>query len=231
MQETHSFNPTTLNVARFGYNDSNIFYSTAGTGTADFVTQFGIQNLDPAQAQYAPPAVSLTTHTGLGSPTSPQGTEQKLYEFADEANLIRGKHNIYFGGELDKLDMNPNWTIWNSGQFTFNGQNTSNHNAKKLVGGSDLADLLLGFPSSAEGGTGVTIAKFREWNVQPYIQDDWRITNRLTLNYGIRYDYYGSPADANGHSNVYDLPTNTNHPGTFHQQYLNFAPGWALPTC
>jgi hypothetical protein len=224
VQETHSFNPTTLNVARFGYNDSNIFYSTAGTGTTDFVTQFGIQNLDPAKAQYAPPAVSLTTHTGLGSPTSPQGTEQKLYEFADEANLIRGKHNIYFGGELDKLDMNPNWTIWNSGQFIFNGQNTSNHNAKKLVGGSDLADLLLGFPSSAEGGTGVTIARFREWNVQPYIQDDWRITNRLTLNYGIRYDYYGSPADADGHSNVYDLPTNTNHPGTFHQQYLNFAP-------
>ena len=101
---------------------------------------------------------------------------------------------------------------------------TFDHNAKKLVGGSDLADLLLGFPSSAEGGTGVTIAKFREWNVQPYIQDDWRITNRLTLNYGIRYDYYGSPADADGHSNVYDLPTNTNHPGTFHQQYLNFAP-------
>ena len=51
----------------------------------------------------------------------------------------------------------------------------------------------------------------------PYIQDDWRITNRLTLNGGIRYDYYGSPSDANGHSNVYDLPTNTNHPGTFHQ--------------
>ena len=80
VQETHSFNPTTLNVARFGYNDSNIFYSTAGTGTADYVTQFGIQNLDPAKAQYAPPAVTLTTHTGLGSPTSPQGTEQKLYE-------------------------------------------------------------------------------------------------------------------------------------------------------
>ena len=92
----------------------------------------------------------MTTHTGLGSPTSPQGALQRLYEFADEANLSRGKHNIYFGGELDRLEMNGNWTIWNSGQFTFNGQNTSNHNAKKLVGGSDLADLLLGFPSSAE---------------------------------------------------------------------------------
>ncbi len=100
------------------------------------------------------PAVSLTTHTGLGSPTSPQGALQRLYEFSDEVNLIRGKHNIYFGGELDKLDMNGNWTIWNSGQFTFNGQNTSNHNAKKLAGGSDLADLLLGFSIVGRGRNG-----------------------------------------------------------------------------
>ncbi len=81
------------------------------------------------------------------------------------------------------------------------------------------------FPSSAEGGTGVTIANFREWNVSsPISRMIWRINNRLTLNGGIRYDYFRSPSDANGHSNVYDLPTNTNHPGTFHQQYLNFAP-------
>jgi outer membrane receptor protein involved in Fe transport len=224
VQETHTFNANTINVARFGYNNSNIYYSTTGTGSADFVTEFGIQNLNPAPSQYAPPAVSLTTHTGLGSPTSPQGALQKLYEFADEVNIVHGRHNIYFGGELDKLDMDGNWTIWNSGQFTFNGQFTSNHNASHLAGGSDLADLLLGFPSSTEGGTGVTIASFREWNVLPYVQDDWRLTNRLTLNFGLRYDYYSSPDDANGHSNVYDLATNTNHPGTFEQTYRNFAP-------
>jgi outer membrane receptor protein involved in Fe transport len=223
VQETHSFSANTINIARFGYNDSNIYYSTTGTGSTNFVTQFGIPNLTPAPSQYAPPAVSLTTHTGLGSATSPQGALQRLYEFSDEVNLIRGKHNFYFGGELDKLDMNGNWTIWNSGQFTFNGQYTSNH-AAHPAGGSDIADLLLGFPSAAEGGTGVTVANFREWNVLPYIQDDWRITNRLTLNLGFRYDYYSSPSDANGHSNVYDLATNSNHPGTFQQTYRNFAP-------
>jgi outer membrane receptor protein involved in Fe transport len=224
VQETHTFNPNLINVARFGYNNSDIYYSTTGTGSADFVTQFGLQNLNPAPSQYAPPAVSLTTHTGLGSATSPQGALQKLYEFSDEVNLIHGKHSIFLGAELDKLDMDGNWTIWNSGQFTFNGQFTSNHNAGHLSGGSDIADLLLGFPSSAEGGTGVTIANFREWNVLPYIEDDWRITKRLTLNLGLRYDYYSSPDDAGGHSNVYDLATNTNHPGTFEQSYRNFAP-------
>jgi hypothetical protein len=223
VQETHTFNSNFINVARFGYNNSDIFYSTTGTGSTDFVTQFGIQNLSPAPSQYSPPAVSLTTHTGLGSATSPQGANQKLYEFSDEANLVLGKHSIFWGAELDKLDMDGNWTIWNSGQFTFNGQFTSNHAAHPF-GGSDIADLLLGYPSSAEGGTGVTIANFREWNVLPYIEDDWRITKRLTIDLGLRYDYYSSPDDANGHSNVYDLATNTNHPGTFEQAYRNFAP-------
>ena len=233
LQETHTFNPNVLNIARFGYNNSNIFYSTAGTGTTDFVTQFGLKNLNPAPSQYAPPSVALTAHsvtqfgstsTSIGSPTSPQGALQNLYQFADEVNLTRGKHYIYVGGDVDKLEMNGNWTIWNSGQYTFTGQYTSNHNTGKLGGGSDIADFLLGFPTSAEGGTGVTVADFRQWNVLPYIQDDWRISSRLTLNMGLRYDYYGSPDDANGHSNVYDLPTNTNHKGTFHQTYNNFAP-------
>lgn len=223
IQETHSFNANTLNVARIAYNESNIYYSTTGTGSQNFVKAFGINNLNPAPSQWAPPAVSLNVHTSLGNPTSPQGALQRLYEFSDELSLTRGNHSISIGGELDKLDFNGNWTIWNNGQFSFNGQYTGNHQTHP-AGGSDLADLLLGFPSTAEGGTGITVAKFREWNVLPFIQDNWRVTHKLTANIGLRYDYYGAPNDADHHSNVYDVYTNTNHPGTFHQSYLNFSP-------
>lgn len=223
-QETHTINPNLLNIVRFGYNYSDIFYTTVGTGSQDFVKAFGLKNLNPAPSQYTTPAVTLSTHSGLGNATSPQGAIQGLYEFADEADLIRGKHYIYVGGELDKLDFNGNWTVWNNGQYSFNGQYTSDHNTAKETGGSDIADLLLGFPFQAEGGSGVTVANFRQWNVLPYLQDDWRVSSRLTLNLGLRYDYYGSPNDANGRSNIYDPSTNTNHRGTFRQNYLDFAP-------
>lgn len=219
--ETHTFSPKMINIFSFAYNESNINYTF--TGKADYVSEFGLQNLDPTPSVYNPPQVSLTTHTGLGNSTSPQGALQRLYEFTDEVDLIRGNHTIYIGGTLDRINFDGYWTLYNNGVYTFNGQYTSNH-ATHPTGGSDIADLLLGFPSSAEGGTGVTNANFQQWNVIPYVQDDWRISKRLTLNLGLRYDFYQSPADANGHSNVYDVYTNTNHPGTFHQQYLNFAP-------
>lgn len=225
VQETHVFSERTLNVARFGYNNSDIFFKFEGAqGSTNYVSQFGLSNLNPAPDQYSPPAVTLSAHTGLGNSASPQGALQNLYQLSDEINLTRGKHYIYAGIGVDDLHMKGNWVFSNNGSYNFNGQFTSNHATAKLVGGSDLADFLLGYPSSATGGTGVSVAEFRQWNVMPYIQDDWRISEKLTLNLGIRYDYYGSPSDKNGHSNIYDIYTNTNHPGTFNQNVMNFAP-------
>jgi hypothetical protein len=170
VQETHTFNADLLNVIRFGYNNGSIFYSTKGTGSQNFVAAFGLANLDPPPSQYEPPAVSLTTHTGLGNAASPQGASQNLYQFSDEVSIVHGKHSLYVGGELDRLQMDGNWTLDNNGAYSFSGEYTSNHNTGKLGGGSDIADLLLGFPASATGATGVTLVKFREWNVMPYVR-------------------------------------------------------------
>lgn len=224
VQETHTFNNNVVNIARFGYNGSNILTTIVGAGAQNYVKEFGIQNLNPTPSQWAPPSVGLPSHSGLGDAYAPQGAKQHLYEFADEADWTLGKHNLVIGGELDKIDFNGNWVIVQNGGYYFTGQYTSNHNITNQTGGADIADLLLGYPTYAAGATGSTVGDFRQWNVLPYIQDNWKVNNKLTLNLGLRYDYYGSPNDALGHSNVYDIATNTNHKGTFHQNYLDFAP-------
>jgi hypothetical protein len=224
IQETHSFSPTFTNIARIGYNRSNVFYTQSGAGTTNFAQEFGITALEgmPLQ-QSAPPTVSITSYSGLGTATIPGGALQNLFQYSDEVTLTRGRHTLYFGAELDRIQFDADWTIYNNGAFGFNGQYTADHTLKQ-TGGNAVADLLLGLAEHVEGGIGHTTAAFRQFNFMPYFQDDWRLSQRLTLNFGIRYDYYQSPYDKNGHSNVYDIPTNTNHPGTFHQNYDNFAP-------
>lgn len=228
IQETHSFSPTLTNIARIGYNRSNVFYTHSGVGSTNFAQDFDITALAGTPlSQSSPPTVSITSYSGLGTATIPGGALQNLFQYSDEVTLIRGRHTLYFGAELDRIQVNANWTIYNNGAFGFNGQYTSNH-AVKQSGGNAVADFLLGLAQHAEGGIGNTTADFRQFNFMPYLQDDWRITQHLTLNLGLRYDYYQSPDDKNGHSNVYDVPTNTNHPGTFHQNYGNVAPRFGL---
>ena len=223
VQETHTFGPTLVNVARFGYNESNIFETEKGAGAQNYAQLFGLPYVNPAALQQLPPVVSLAGYSGFGNSFAPDGAIQKLYQYSDELNMIIGKHTLYFGTEVNQIDFSGSWVIWNNGQLNFNGQFTSDH-AAKPSGGSSVADLLLGLSNQASGGIGNTTGDFKMWYVMPYIQDDWRVTSKLTLNLGLRYDFYQAPKDSNGHSSVYVPASNTVHPGTFNQEYKNFAP-------
>lgn len=223
-QETHTFNSRLVNIARFGYNRSKIFQTLTGAGTQPFSQQFGLPFLNPAPIQELPPTVGFSTHSGLGNSFAPDGATQNLYQYADEVNKVLGRHSLFFGADVNHIDFNASWVIWNNGQLNFNGQYTSNHSTAALSGGSDVADFLLGYANQAYGATGYTTGDFTQVYFMPYFQDDWRVTPKLTVNLGLRYDFYEAPSDSKGHSNVYDVTTNTNHPGTFHQNYLNVAP-------
>lgn len=229
---THIFSPNVVNTGRFGYNYSDIEERISGNGRENYSQEFGLTALSPAPEQWAPPIVYLTApHTSLGNATAPDGARQHLFQYADEVNWVRGRHTFVFGFQLDRVHFNADWTVYNNGLFRFSGIYTNNH-AAKPAGGSDIADLLLGLPYNAEAGIGASTAALRQYNFMPYVQDDWRITDKLTLNLGMRYDFYEAPADANGHSHVYNVSDNTTHVGTFRQSYNNFAPrfGFAYAT-
>lgn len=225
IEETHEFNPHMVNVFRVGYNRSKVFNTVAGVGTENFPQEFGLTALEGTPpSQWLPPTINVAAGGGYtGWNWSVQGATQNLFQYSDELTFTHGRQTIFAGVELDRIQFDGNWVLSNDGAFRFNGQYTSNH-ARNQSGGNSIADLLLGFPNDASGAIGSTVAAFRQYNVMPYIQDDWRVSKKLTINLGIRYDYYGSPADKNGHSNIYDITTNTNHPGTFRQNYNNWAP-------
>lgn len=223
IEETHTFSPTLVNTARIAYNYASTLYTLTGIGRENYAQEAGIGVLAPPQTQWAPPVMNFNSYSSWGLESAPQGANQNLYQYSDEVNWIRGRHSLALGFSLERIQFNGPFTSYANGDFTFNGIFTNNH-ASKPSGGIDIADLLLGYAENAKGATGSSVAYFRQFNFMPYAEDTWRATNRLTLNLGMRYDFFEAPSDRYGHSHVYDVSTNTTHDGSFHQNYLNAAP-------
>jgi hypothetical protein len=226
LEETHTISPTAINTARFGYNRSIFFNSQLGVGSQDWTSYFGLLNLNPPLSQNSPPYISISQSVSLGNPYAPQGATQNLFQFADELDLTRGSHTIKAGAEVNRIQLNGNWTLYNSGLLTFNGQYTSNHAASSALftQGLGLADLALGFPNSAVGGRGSTVAAFRETDVAGYVNDSWRASPRLTVELGLRYQFNSPPDDKYGHAATYSLQNAASVPGSWNSNFRNFAP-------
>jgi hypothetical protein len=233
LQDIHIFSPSLLAIGRIGYNRSILFLSQQGIGAQDYVSSFGLQNLNLPKDISIPPSVTITGCCSLGSPTNPQGGTQNLFQFAGEVDWTVGRHQIFFGAEVDRLQFNGTWLLYNGGQYSFTGLYTSNHltgSSQKL--GPAMADLLLGYPSSASGGQGIPSGAFRETDVGAYVQDNWKVSQRLTLNLGLRYQYYQPTYDKWNKGAILDLATNTMRQGTWQPTHLNFGPrvglAWSL---
>ncbi|MGA3106934.1 MAG: TonB-dependent receptor [Terriglobales bacterium] len=231
VEETHVFSSSLVNTARAGYNRSILFSDVLGAGSQPYYQEFGLQNLSPAPSQWTPPTLGVTSFFDVGSATTvgnryaPQGATQNRFQYADEANYQIGKHSIFLGGEFVRTQFNGNWVIQNDGYYSFNATMTAQYvSGTRKALASAFADLLLGFPSSAAGATGVSVGYFREWQVAGYAQDDWRVLPSLTLNLGVRYDFENPPNDKNGQSSIYDLPSNQTIPGTWKTNYRELSP-------
>lgn len=226
-EETHVFSPRLVNSARFGYNRSNYFETIQGAGAENYDQIFGLNNLDPLPNQWAPPTVALSSIITLGYAFAPQGAIQNRFQGVDQINLVRGRHSLFFGVDYIRTLFDGNWVIANNGSYTFNGIFTSQYTAgvrSKTNTGNALADFLLGYPATTSGATGTSAGNFRETEIAGFVQDDWKLTQKLTLNLGLRYQFDNPPNDANGHSSIYDAPSNQTIPGTWRTNYADFAP-------
>lgn len=97
----------------------------------------------------------------------------------DNFSWTRGKHQFKMGGEYRRFRYNQIGAVVPRGRFTFNGQ----------YSGDPMADYLLGAIQNSEGQIGAPIANMRNNYLALYIQDTWKLTPKLTINYGLRWEY------------------------------------------
>src|SRR4051812_7583357 len=119
-------------------------------------------------------------------------------QITDVFTLIRGGHTIKVGGEIRWSQFNISQEAAPRGQFTFNGDFT----------GSSLADMLLGLPFNASISTVIGMHN-RQHVPSFFAQDDWKVTPRLTLNIGLRYDYFSPTVELNDRQSNFDYNTRT----------------------
>jgi hypothetical protein len=105
----------------------------------------------------------------------------KVYDLIDQVSYLRGTHNFKFGGEFRSDSVH---------QGTFRG-------GRGLVNFASLEAFLQGTPSNANFLGGNPLRDIRQLLFAGFAQDDWRITRRVTLNLGVRYEYQGVPSESN----------------------------------
>ena len=188
---TRTISPNKVNEFRFGVN--NIMLNNGGEdkGLGDLATKLGIAGVPTGLL-----GINFGGYaSGIGSQNI--GTQQLFanttYHYADNFTLIRGRHMMKMGGQILRQQMNTFYAGNNgrTGFMSFNGQYTAGPNAKSPVSkGFGDADFILGYPFNLGRGLSTGTWGHRKFIYGFYYQDDWRATDALTLNLGLRWEYH-----------------------------------------
>ena len=185
---THTISPTTILTARLGF--ARTLYVHANQGLGFLPSSLGLQkDIDAAVDRQMFPRIGASGYVSLG------GGDHRWNAFNSHTALanvtkIRGAHSLKIGYE-GRLIRVPNWEARSAGTFNFAAGFTQgpDPNRASSTAGNSIASLLLGTGTS--GNTLIQAWKnvaSQSYYHAGYIQDDWRVTAKLTLNLGLRYD-------------------------------------------
>jgi outer membrane receptor protein involved in Fe transport len=170
-----------VNEFRFGFNRLKIQDISFNAYTNNYVGQLGINGLDEDPVNYGLPAFILTSNLLITSddPTLPLTQASETFQGLDHWSKRRGRHTVQLGAEVRRFVMAYQDRMNSRGYLTFTGS----------FSGDPFGDFLLGYPDVTQRTVGQPQAYLRQLGYAFYAQDEFRVTSRLVLTYGLRYDY------------------------------------------
>ncbi len=188
--ETHLFGANIINELRVGYVRSFLGYQPP-FGGSPLSADLGIPNANTSPLLGGGALIgnsgSQISYTGdYGDYFVPEDT----YQIADNVSIVKGRHSFKFGVNLIKRQVDFFNPIAGKGFFQANANNPQST-------GFEQSDLLVGWINNYQVGPASAMFHTRSWENGFYGQDDYRVSNRLTLNLGLRYDFFTWPTEEN----------------------------------
>ncbi|MEW6125995.1 MAG: carboxypeptidase regulatory-like domain-containing protein [Acidobacteriota bacterium] len=187
---TRTLTPNLVNDARVGYTR---FFNSLGTlsaGNLDVVSEIGIPNQKPGDPiTWGIPNVVFNGggFTAIGDANDgPFANNNNYLQFVDKLSWIHGKHTFAFGGEYSRQNFNQVGNQFSRGVFTF--QANATRNPVNGSGGFSFAEFLLGRIFVSTNAAAIADAKFQRNVFHTFIDDTWKVTPKLTLSLGLRYE-------------------------------------------
>src|SRR6185369_11993310 len=179
---TDTVSPSTIFDVQFGYNlfkqfvNKNLANTTPNIAR-DILKINGVAS--DTRASDAPFFITPGFGTLGGFHFGPRQWFSERYETQGSVSLVRGKHLIRAGMHVVRHHETFPEIFIGNGLYVFDGSMT----------GYPMADMLIGIPQNFELSPELFDPQYRQWELMPWVQDDWRITPKLTLNLGLRYEW------------------------------------------
>ena len=230
----HFFSPGMVNQARVGFNryatyDFDNAYSTLENNVLG-IPNGNITSLPITRgiAQF-----KITGFTQTGDPgwvPNGLGRLANIFEYVDMMTMVHGRHTLKFGADASRLQTSVrNAQNDPRGQFSFSGDYTGSGSQ-----GAALAELLVGGPNAVNRDLFPSTPATRVLYLGTFVQDDLRVSQKLTLNLGLRWDLYTHPVDAHNHQSNFvtsgpnagliQIASSSNRGPNVNTYYGNWAP-------
>lgn len=188
---THTFSPRMLNEARFGFTRSTLLNQTeAGPRAADFGFNTGHAANEPFNLGNIPQiafsggfVTGATAISNLGgSIDQPNKTATNVFQVIDNFSYVTARHAWKFGYDFRRVQLNRFYDLAFSGQILFDGLQNTDGIANPLV------DFAEGLPAGSLQFVGESGRGFRTSSYNLFAQDNFKINQNLTINFGLRYE-------------------------------------------
>jgi outer membrane receptor protein involved in Fe transport len=186
--EIHTFSPTLINDFRMGwhrFSEGEVF-GTTNDPNFDVAGKMNIPLVSRLPVEYGPPSISINGMDGaysvydLQRQIGPRTRSNGLWQYTDVVSWQRGVHFLKLGADFAHRLVTFQQARNPRANFGFDGTYT----------GAALADFMLGYVKTAGINPTHTNTDLHDWTQAYFVQDDWKISPRLTLNLGLRYDYF-----------------------------------------